>query len=82
MNKVFLLLSLAILVGCAQTPRQPVDVALIPDDCANEESIARWLEQVANTNKSLLQTQEQYEQDRSAIKARMWRLRYRCYPVR
>lgn len=82
MNKVFLLMVSLGLVACAPLPRQPVDVAMIPNDCANQAAITRWLEQVAQTPRSTLQSQAQYEQHLSLVKARLWHLRYHCNPVR
>lgn len=82
MNKVFLFTFL-ILTGCAVAPRQPVDVTLIPDDCANRHAIIRWLEDTvrAPAPPTLLQKREDYDQDISAIKSRIWRLRYVCQRV-
>lgn len=78
MNKVFLSLCAIAITGCAQAPRMPVDVSVIPDDCANRQAIVRWLERVADTPKSLLESQIDYEQKRSEIKIRIWRIRYNC----
>ena len=40
-----LVLSLSILAtGCANV-RPPVDVSLIPNDCANQTAIVNWLEE-------------------------------------
>lgn len=82
MNRIFLLLSTMILVGCAGLPQPPVSVQLIPDDCANQEAITRWLDQVAQHPRNPLQSQRDHEQNITNIKARMWHLRYRCNPVR
>lgn len=70
MSRIFIIVSILI-AGCAQAPRVPVDVALIPNDCANRHAIVRWLETVLETDKS----------NESAIKARIWTLRYSCQPV-
>lgn len=59
----------------------PVDVALIPDDCANRQSIIHWLENVARSPKSYSETDQSYEQSRAVIKARIWRIRYNCQRV-
>ena len=80
MNRIFLL-SILILTGCAQAPRQPVDVMLIPNDCANRHVIVRWLEVVARTPRSPLQNSEDYDQHISSIKNRIWNLRYNCQRV-
>jgi hypothetical protein len=75
------ILLVSILVGCAQVPRAPIDVTLIPDDCANRQAIVRWLETVSKTPKGYSESEESYEQSRSAIKARIWRIRYMCQRV-
>ena len=82
MNRIFLSLAVVSVIGCAPIPRQPVDVAMIPNDCANQTAITRWLENTARASKSPLQTQAQYEQQISSVKARMWSLRYHCNRVR
>jgi hypothetical protein len=81
MNKVFLLSVVLLLIGCAQPPRMPVDVSVIPDDCANRQAIISWLERVNDTPKALLETQGEYDQKRSEIKARIWRIRYNCQRI-
>ena len=82
MNKVFLfMLSLAV-IGCAPLPRQPVDVALVPNDCANQVAITRWLDDVAQTPRSVFQSSQAYDNHVSQVKARLWTLRYTCNPVR
>ena len=82
MNKVFLL-SVFLLAGCQVAPRQPVDVTLIPDDCANRHAIIRWLEDSvkAPAPPTLLQKPEDHDRDVSAIKSRIWRMRYICQRV-
>jgi hypothetical protein len=82
MNRIFFsILAISALVGCAQVPTTPVDVTLIPDDCANRHAIIRWLENVARTPKNMFESEESYEQARSSIKARIWRIRYNCQRV-
>ena len=69
----------AILVsGCAQVPRQPIDVRLMPDDCANRHAIIQWLESVVAQTRSRDYPNERYI---SEIKGRIWSLRYRCQPA-
>lgn len=82
MDRIFLALTVLTLIGCTPIPRQPVDVAMVPNDCANQIAITRWLELTARSSKSPLQTQAQYEQHISSVKARMWKLRYHCNRVR
>ena len=81
MNRNFLL-PILLLVGCAQAPRMPVDVSLIPNDCANRHAITGWLESVARTPKPYFQSEQDYEQHISQVKNRLWSVRYYCEPVR
>ena len=60
----------------------PVDVALIPNDCANRHAIVAWLESLQKLPRSPLQSEAEYDQDQSKIRARIWHLRYHCQPVR
>lgn len=69
------------IVGCAQNPRMPVDVAVIPDDCANRERIIRWLDQLAQSPKQPFQSAEEHANVVSQIKNRIWRIRYNCQRV-
>ena len=80
MNRIFLL-CVVILTGCAQAPRAPTSVMIMPNDCANRVAIIKWLEDVAATPRSTFESQEQYEQNRSLVKDRIWRLRYNCQRV-
>lgn len=82
MDRIFFILAAIVITGCAAVPQQPVNVQLIPDDCANQSSITRWLEQSANHPKSVMQSHRDHEQNIANIKARMWHLRYRCNIVR
>jgi hypothetical protein len=50
----------------------PVDVGLVPNDCANQKGIIQWLE-----NQKSGESNEYVSQ----IKARVWHLRYTCNPV-
>lgn len=77
MSKVFLF-SVLVLTGCAMHPRMPLEVAYVPNDCANAAGIDRWLEASARTSKTLFETQEEYEARISAIKHRMWTFRADC----
>lgn len=69
----------AVLVsGCAQVPRKPIDVSLMPDDCANRHAIIAWLESTARHTQTRDYPNERYISD---LKTRIWSLRYRCQPV-
>lgn len=70
-------LSILYLSGCASAPRMPVDVSLIPNDCANRHAIVNWLENSAN----FYQNDRTHEQTVTNIKARIWHIRYHCQPA-
>ena len=78
MNRIFLIASLLALAGCAQVPRMPVDVAVVPDDCANRQAIVRWLETVNQTPRGAFQSERDYQHNQMVIKSRIWRMRYNC----
>ena len=69
------LLLVSLLTGCSHFSPQvspPVDVSLIPNDCANQQLIVRWLES---------QSQGERNEHQAQIRARIWHLRYTCNPV-
>ncbi len=80
MNRIFAI-AIVFLVGCAQAPKTPIDVTLIPDDCANRTAITKWLSDLAQTPRSVSQTEQEYAHHQTAIKARIWRIRYNCQRV-
>ena len=67
-----------LLSGCANV-QPPVDVRLIPDDCANQARIIRWLEDQARAVSS--KSTPEYRQYHAQVKNRIWMLRYRCNPA-
>lgn len=74
-----IIVAAAILVSaCAQVPRKPIDVSLMPDDCANRHAIIAWLENTARHTQTRDYPNERYVSD---LKTRIWSLRYRCQPV-
>ena len=66
------LLIVLLLSGCGHFTSKPIDVSLIPNDCANQQGIIRWLE---------TQSQGEWNEHVSQIKARIWTIRYTCNPV-
>ena len=72
------LLPLLLVTGCAVHQPQSMDVAIMPNDCANRAAITRWLEQQNTTPRHPLQTETEYAQQRSQIRHRLWTLRYNC----
>jgi len=82
MNRIFLIVPIVLMSACTGIPRQPVDVAMIPNDCANQIAITRWLEDVARAPRHTLQSEAQYDAHQSSVKVRLWSLRYHCNIVR
>ena len=82
MMKILATLVAVATVGCASVPSRPIDVALVPNDCANQTAILKWLEQTARAPQSRFQSGEAYERNVTMVKARMWDLRYHCNIVR
>lgn len=76
--KRVLALVLVLMSGCSAVPVQPIDVALIPNDCANQRAIVAYLEAASSVSKSRFVSQQQYDQHVSSTKNRMWNLRYQC----
>ena len=70
----------AMLAGCANV-QPPVDVSLIPNDCANQQKIIAWLESQSSVPQAKSNNPQQYEQYHASIRARIWHLRYNCNPV-
>jgi hypothetical protein len=79
------IVSLAMLVslsGCATPrPQPPVDVRLIPNDCANRVLIINYLQQLADRSKQTFESERDYEIHRSQVRQRIWSMRYHCQPV-
>ena len=76
--KFALALVVVLVSGCTTVPTQPMDVALIPNDCANQRAIVTYLETSSSVPKSRFVSQQQYDQHVSATKTRLWSLRYHC----
>ena len=70
------------LSGC-MTPRTspPIEVAMIPNDCRNQEAIVNWLTQQAAIPQQPLESNESYHHHRRQIRAKIWHIRYECKPV-
>lgn len=84
MNKSKLLTAVAVLslAGCAHhniTP--PVDVRLVPNDCANQQMIVNYLSQVAQQPRQMFETEKDHEIRRAEVRQRIWTMRYHCNPV-
>jgi hypothetical protein len=82
MNKFVIGLLTMTVTGCVSVvQRAPMDVSMIPNDCANRASIIRWLEQNAQVPQQNGETKEDYERSRAQIRSRIWNMRYTCQPV-
>ena len=79
--KLLVILTAALLVGCASHTPAPIDVQAMPNDCANRQAMINWLTREANVPKQTFESQEAYEQSRARIRAKMWTVRYHCQPV-
>lgn len=69
-----------LLVGCANV-QPPLSVQAVPNDCANQQAIVRYLLQLADTPKQPLESRDDYEQSRKSYRARAWHVRYNCNPA-
>lgn len=84
MNKIKIVAAVAVLslAGCAHhniTP--PVDVRLVPNDCANQQMIVNYLTQVAQQPRQMFETEKDYDSRRAEVRQRIWTMRYHCNPV-
>lgn len=75
-------LILLFLTGCStyQMDRVPDEVAIIPNDCANERAITKWLEERGNQKQGVMKDEE-YQRAKSYYKHRLWDLRYNCHSI-
>ena len=84
MKKTILILTAtALLSGCAAGMRtsSTAEVRAIPNDCANKQSIIRYLEEQTAGGKTWHQTQAQYEATYSNIRTKVWEIRTACQPL-
>lgn len=71
-----------ILSGCSTSYKPPpVDVRLIPNDCANRHFIENYLTQQAQQPRGTFETEKDYERSRAEVRHRIWGMRYNCSPV-
>ena len=74
----YLIPLIVVVAGCANV-RPPVDVMLIPNDCANQTAIINWLEDQSKIlPPSILSDKDQYARHRASIRQRIWNMRYTC----
>jgi PBP1b-binding outer membrane lipoprotein LpoB len=80
--KIALVVAILALSGCVSPKTAPpIDVALVPNDCRNQEAIVNWLSQQAAIPQQPLESYESYSQHRRQIRAKIWHIRYVCKPV-
>ena len=81
-TKVYGLIAALLLTGCAsQSAKPPLDVRLIPNDCANRQMIVNYLEDQSRLPRATFESEKDYERSRAEIRHRIWTLRYHCQPV-
>jgi outer membrane PBP1 activator LpoA protein len=73
MKLVAVVIAAVVLTGCAAPQSMPMEVMIMPNDCANKDAIVRWLEKQSSRN----QTKQEY----AYVRTRIWNLRYHCQPV-
>jgi hypothetical protein len=73
-------IALSVLSGCTlyNNRAMPVEVSIIPNDCANESAIIRWLESMERQEKGMLIDGGVYAQEQRAIKHKKWQIKYIC----
>jgi hypothetical protein len=83
MNKLCIFALVIALTGCASGYRvaDTSEVNNIPDDCGNRKLMINWLEGQLEYKKPYTETQKEFDAKTSAIKSKIWHLRYRCQPV-
>ncbi len=81
-NKL-LILAVVGITGCAAPYRASSvkELQFVPDDCRNRQMLTSWLESQLEYRKPLTDTQKEYDAQTSAIKQKIWHLRYRCQPA-
>lgn len=82
-SKIVIVLAIS-LTGCAGAYRSPTvnELQYVPDDCLNRNTvIIPWLEKQLDNRKPITHSQKEYDDQTSAIKHKIWHLRYRCQPA-
>lgn len=78
---VIISLTAVLATGCATYSAPPDAVAVMPNDCANQPAIERYLVDQVDVDKPPLMTEADYEAKKSYYKRALWQLRYNCNPV-
>lgn len=71
------------LIGCAAPPPRalPINVALLPQDCQNRQTMIDWLEGQARIPQHRSESDRDYQRTRNEIRSKIWDIRYHCQPV-
>lgn len=77
---VALATSLAGCVSIKQMP-SPSEINAWPVDCRNQQFYIRQLENLLDTNRPLWRSEASYDATVSAIKSKIWTIRYTCQPL-
>ena len=80
-SKLYAVIATLALVGCTTHKPPPLDVQLIPNDCANIRLIVAYLTEEASRPKSTFESERDYERHRAQLRQRIWTMRYHCQPV-
>ena len=77
------LLPVLLLTGCASTVSYtpPTSITAMPNDCANQVAMIKWLESQARVPRHSMERQVDYERSRASFRHRIWHVRYVCRPV-
>lgn len=83
--KLTALVTAVMLSGCmtvtVNRSARPEEIREIPEDCNNKKFFLSYLEQQLSYNKPTLKSQEDHEATVTAIKTKIWRIRYTCQPL-
>lgn len=81
-SKIVIVLAVS-LTGCAGAYRSTTvnELQYVPDDCTNRTILISWLENQLDNRKPITHSQKDYDAQTSAIKHKIWHLRYRCQPA-
>ena len=71
---------LVALTGCASVQRHPsvAEINNIPVDCSNKQFFITHLDNMVTVGKPIYYTQEMHDARISAIKTKIWNIRYTC----
>jgi hypothetical protein len=79
MKRLTLVILALVLSGCFYNGRTvPRDVSVLPNDCANQHNIERWLTAQLDQPKGMLEQRDYYNEQNKLLKRKIWDLRYSC----